>query len=367
MKADVLIVGGGPAGSSCAWRLAAAGLDVVVIDRAHFPRPKVCAGWVTPPVFESLEIDLEDYRADRVLQPLYTLATGLVGGRTVETHYDQPVSYGIRRYEFDEYLLLRSGARLRTGEPVTHLTRRDGWWIVNGAIAAPMLVGAGGHFCPVARRLGGGGSDEPIVAAQEIEVLMSPAEERACTMAPGAVEIAFAPDLKGYGWCFRKGPYLNVGYGRQEAHTAAVSARHFAMQLRRTHGLPAAALEQWHGHAFLLYPDRARELVDDGVVLVGDSAGLAYAQSGEGIRTAVESGLLAAHAILDADGDYSRGRLQSYAARLEARFGRPGISRFLPESWTTALGARVLGSRWLTRHLVLDRWFFHRDQPALVA
>jgi len=62
MKADVLIVGGGPAGSSCAWRLAAEGLDVVVIDRAHFPRPKVCAGWVTPPVFESLEVDLDDYR-----------------------------------------------------------------------------------------------------------------------------------------------------------------------------------------------------------------------------------------------------------------------------------------------------------------
>src|SRR5437899_231940 len=114
MKADVVIVGGGPAGSSCAWRLAAAGLDVVVIDRAHFPRQKVCAGWVTPPVFDSLEVDLEDYRRGRVLQPLYTLSTGLVGGRSVQTHYDQPVSYGIRRYELDEYLLRRSGARLRT-------------------------------------------------------------------------------------------------------------------------------------------------------------------------------------------------------------------------------------------------------------
>jgi len=45
---DVLIVGGGPAGSSCAWRLAKAGLDVLVLDRARFPRDKVCAGWVTP-------------------------------------------------------------------------------------------------------------------------------------------------------------------------------------------------------------------------------------------------------------------------------------------------------------------------------
>jgi geranylgeranyl reductase family protein len=367
MKADVLIVGGGPAGSSCAWRLAAAGLDVVVIDRAHFPRQKVCAGWVTPPVFESLEVDLDDYRQGRVLQPLYTLRTGVIGGRSVETRYDRPVSYGIRRFELDAYLLKRSGARLRLGEPVTRLERRNGWWVINGAIAAPMLVGAGGHFCPVARRLGGGSPGEPIVAAQEIEVLLSAEEERACDMPPGAVEIDFAPDLKGYGWCFRKGPYINVGYGRQDARAAATHAREFAARLRRMRRLPESALDHWQGHAYLLYPDRVRPTVDDGVLLVGDSAGLAYAQSGEGIRTAVESGLIAAHTILDAEGDYDRLHLEAYAARLDARFGRPGISRFLPESWTTTLGARVLGSRWLTRHLVLDRWFFHRDQPALVA
>ncbi len=46
-RCDVLVVGGGPAGSSCAFGLRDAGLDVVVVDRAHFPRDKVCAGWVT--------------------------------------------------------------------------------------------------------------------------------------------------------------------------------------------------------------------------------------------------------------------------------------------------------------------------------
>ena len=45
---DALVVGGGPAGSSCARALERAGLDVVVLDRASFPRDKVCAGWVTP-------------------------------------------------------------------------------------------------------------------------------------------------------------------------------------------------------------------------------------------------------------------------------------------------------------------------------
>ena len=51
---DVVIVGGGPAGSACAWRLRQAGLEVVVIDKAIFPRDKVCAGWITPQVLDDL-------------------------------------------------------------------------------------------------------------------------------------------------------------------------------------------------------------------------------------------------------------------------------------------------------------------------
>jgi len=198
---------------------------------------------------------------------------------------------------------------------------------------------------------------------QEIEVLLSPEEERSCDVAPGAVEIDFAPDLKGFGWCFRKGPYLNVGYGRQDARAAATHAREFAGRLRRLRRLPESALAHWQGHAYLLYPDRVRALVDDGVLLVGDAAGLAYAQSGEGIRTAVESGLIAAHTIMDADGDYEREHLEAYAARLDARFGRPGISRFLPESWTihwalacsAAVGSRATWSSIAGSSIVISR------------
>ena len=54
---EVLIVGGGPAGSSAAWRLSRAGRDVLVLDQAHFPRLKLCAGWITPEVVRDLEID----------------------------------------------------------------------------------------------------------------------------------------------------------------------------------------------------------------------------------------------------------------------------------------------------------------------
>ncbi len=51
IQKDVLIVGGGPAGSACAQRLIRHGLDVLILDKAEFPRQKPCAGWVTPALF----------------------------------------------------------------------------------------------------------------------------------------------------------------------------------------------------------------------------------------------------------------------------------------------------------------------------
>ena len=58
---DVLIVGGGPGGSSCARALQQAGADVIVMDKAVFPRDKVCAGWITPQAVTDLELDLNEY------------------------------------------------------------------------------------------------------------------------------------------------------------------------------------------------------------------------------------------------------------------------------------------------------------------
>ena len=58
---DCLVVGGGPAGSSCARALVQAGLDVLVLDKSRFPRDKVCAGWITPAVVDEVELDLTDY------------------------------------------------------------------------------------------------------------------------------------------------------------------------------------------------------------------------------------------------------------------------------------------------------------------
>ena len=365
---DALIVGGGPAGSSCAWKLRQQGLDVMVLDKASFPRDKVCAGWITPAVVQALQLDENDYASERVLQPITAFRTGLIHGREIETRYPDIVSFGIRRREFDHYLLHRSGARLRLGQALTSLEKRGRQWIVNGAISTPLLMGAGGHFCPVARHLGAKlGAGEPIVAAKEIEFDMNAQQVAECNVRADTPELYFCRDLKGYGWCFRKGSYLNIGLGHEGNQGLAEHLTDFCGFLTQRDRIPRNIPDRFHGHAYLMYGHGLRTLVEDGVLLIGDAAGLAYPESGEGIRPAVESGLMAAVTVLEAAGDYSARRLQAYSGRLLARFGPApsAAGSVVPGVLRNMLAAALLGSRWFTRHVVLDRWFLHSHQPRL--
>ncbi len=369
---DVLIVGGGPAGSTCAWKLKLAGLDVLILDKKTFPRDKVCAGWVTPAVIQTLRLDLDDYARGRVLQPIQGFRTSCMGGPDVATAYNKPVSYGIRRFEFDEYLLKRCGARTRLGESIKSIRRSDDGWLVNDSIRAKMLVGAGGHFCPVARHLGAKlGSDEQVVAAHEVEFEMTPEQAAACKVQQEVPELFFCDDLKGYAWAFRKGDFLNVGLGREDNHKLAEHVERFCKKLMEQGKIPADIPARFKGHAYILYAHVLRKLVDDGVLLIGDAAGLAYPQSGEGIRPAVESAIQAADILIQAQGDYRKKNLDAYPAQLVARFGprreSGGVMDLLPTRAKQILGGKLLGNPWFSRNVVIDRWFLHTQQSPLIS
>jgi flavin-dependent dehydrogenase len=368
---DVLIAGGGPAGSACAWKLHQAGLDVIVMDKASFPRDKVCAGWITPQVVEDLAIDVDDYRGSRTFQPITGFRVGLVGGNgALETHYEHPVSFGIRRCEFDDYLLKRSGARLRLGMPVSKIRRDGTQWVVNESVRASMLVGAGGHFCSVARTLGAHSERAPVIAAQEVEFALEQ-DDPAFAIAGEIPELYFCRDLKGYGWCFRKERHLNVGFGRLDSKGLPRQSAEFVDFLKAAGRIPGDASWRWKGHAYLLAGNTGRSPVADAVCLIGDAAGLAYPQSGEGIRPAIESGLMAASTIVAAQGKYTQDRLRGYERDLVKRFGVSKVpallSRALPAGLSRAAARRLLTSPLFVRHMVLDRWFLHAQQPALLS
>jgi geranylgeranyl reductase family protein len=363
--ADVLIVGGGPAGSACAAGLVAKGRDVLVLDKHTFPRDKPCAGWITPEVVARLALPLAEYARAHTLQPISRFRVGRIGSRAVDVDYGEPVSYGILRCEFDAFLLRRSGARTQLGEPVDDVRREGQTWVVNGRFAAPVLVGAGGHFCPVARRLEGGAARRDAVVAREVEFRLAETDLAGCRVDPDRPELYFSRDLLGYGWCFRKGGHLNVGLGRRDRQALPRHLDSFLDWLVRERRIDAAPGHGWRGHAYLVREGSARRVAADGVLLIGDAAGLAAPASGEGILPAIVSGQLAAEAILEAGVETGEDRLgRSYARRLEKELGPPPEAGKTPRYLRVTAGAVLLAWPWFARHVVLDRWFLHRAAGA---
>lgn len=375
IQCDVLIVGGGPAGSSVAWGLRDGDLDVAVLDRKEFPRNKICAGWVTPQILSELEIEEDEYRATgRIIQPIHGFSVQRIGSPEAVIDHGETVSYGIRRFEFDHYLIERCGARLLLGEPIQELRRTDDGWLVTTAsheVRARSLVGAGGHFCPVARKLGvSPGRGEPTIVATEIEFEMTDAQMADCRIRAEVPELYFSADLQGYGWAVRKGErWLNVGVGRVDTGSFPKHVQAFVEWLGDQQRVPAD-LPRMHGHAYLLYDQAPRPFSAEHALLVGDSAGLAYNPSGEGIRPAVESGLIAAR-LIDEAGAITNDVRAAYETLMVERFGkrhgrpRGGATQWIPKPWRGAIAGRIMGMPWFARNVIIDRWFLHRHDPPL--
>jgi geranylgeranyl reductase family protein len=368
---DVIVVGGGPGGSTAAWRLARAGLRPLLLDAAVFPRVKVCAGWVTPEALADVEVDPEKYPL--TIQPFTACRFAFAGARH-ETRWRGPASYGIVRSEFDHHLLDRAraaGADVREGARVTAVTREAGGIRVvseRGAFEAPSVIGAGGHRCPVAAAFGEVSEQEEVVIAQESETRV-PADRLAALRAvSGAPVLYVEPDLKGYGWYFPKDDVLNVGVGVVSGPGADLPRRREALvaTLRAAGCLPAdLRIEPFRGHAYVVRRRAPRRLAGERFCLVGDAAGLARDLSGEGIGPAIRSGILAAAAV---EAHVRRGApIESYAGEVVRRYGRGEtgwlgrrLSR-LPDAWARALVRVILATGATRRHVVFGGIFGMRE------
>jgi|SoiMethySBSTD1v2_1073268.scaffolds.fasta_scaffold194531_2 flavin-dependent dehydrogenase len=333
IRFDVIVVGAGPAGSACARVLVRGGFRVLVLERRNFPRVKLCAGWLSPPVWDVLELARHAYPGGlwpwRRCHVRYQGRTYRIGAR----------GDFIRRVEFDDFLLRRSGASVVDGHVVSSLDREARGWLVDGRYAAPVLVGAGGTHCPVARKLFPGKPGRP-VAVQEREFEADPTEVAATRAgADGEPELLLHDDLGGYSWNVPKGSWLNVGTGAAAAsrvRTAWTEAR--ARFLDSGH-LPASArqaLDRVEGHTYHLFdPAHLEACHRDGAFLVGDALGLAHPLTAEGILPAVLSGRICGEAIREGAG-------QAYGARLALHptFRDYALTRELLRAIVARRGAR---------------------------
>ena len=195
---DALIVGGGPAGSSCAWKLRQHGMDVMVMDKAPFPaRQGLCR----------LDYAGGGGGAAAGYRGLCR-GTGAAADHGLSHRPDprpragDPIS-GHGQLWHTPLRVRRLPAAALGGAPAAgpgaeiHGKARQ-QWMVNDAITTPLVIGAGGHFCPVARFMGAKlGASEPAVTAKEIEFEMSPAQRDDCRVRGGYAGTLFLPGYEG--------------------------------------------------------------------------------------------------------------------------------------------------------------------------
>lgn len=288
----VIIVGGGPAGSSCALRLRQQGVECLVLEKATFPRPKLCAGWIRPELFDGLQIAPADYsyRLHRLKQLRVYL-----GSREFSTQFNQ---YAVRRVEFDEWLLRRSGVPVRTHN--VKQVRKDGeLYILDEQYSCTYLVGAGGNFCPVYRTLFR--AKHPREKTRQVVTLEQefpyPVQSDVCHL------WFFQNRLPGYAWYVPKNDdCVNIGIGgfpdilKKRGSSIRQHWQWFVIELKQR-----SLVENCHFNpgGYTYFTRGRRDTVQQACAfLVGDAAGLATRDLAEGIAPAVTSGILAAEAII---------------------------------------------------------------------
>jgi geranylgeranyl reductase family protein len=366
---DVIVVGAGPAGATLATLLARAGADVLLLDRATFPRAKPCAEYMSPGVVRLLhELGVAERieAAGARLRGFVVTAGGAcmrgTFGRARGWEGAPPYGLGVTRTVMDAVLVetaREAGATVREGVRVTDVLRGGGRVVGVWArtadgpaeLRAPLVVGADGVRGVVGRRLG-------MVALREgMRRLALVAHLAGLTGLGEFGEIHVGPagycgvaplgdDLANVAMVLRPG-VARLAAGRPEACFRELLAG-FGDLGRRAAGARLARPVMCVGP--LSY--RARALVTDGALLVGDAGGFYDPFTGQGVYRALRGAQLAAPVVLDAlrAGEPSRARLLPYA-RARRREGRGPhavewlVQRFLDRPALLRRAVRRLGER----------------------
>jgi geranylgeranyl reductase family protein len=353
---DVIIVGGGPAGSSAAITLAARGLRVLLLEEKRMPRPKLCGEFITPESFPTLErLGVLSTMMAAGAQRLTRLSLVAASGKRVETRLAEMSAVAdwamsLSRARFDQILFERAreaGADCREGIAVKQclvdegrargveaLSLADGQTV---RYEAPLIIDASGRQSRLMvnrdeRRAGQRGSRLYGLKAHFTDV--DEINEQ--------IELYFFP--QGYGGLARvEDGLVNLCFiaGERSFHAAGgdaqriVEATVMRNALARERLRAAKVVGKWHSVGPLAFGHR--RLSQSGVLAVGDAAGMIDPFTGTGIQMALRTGELAAQAVLEAK---SEGRGADLFDRALSHYS---------EGYAREFGARLKVAGWLRR------------------
>jgi len=314
VKHDVVIIGGSLAGAACARELERLGVDAVALERDRFPRAKVCGGFLSPGAVECIaRLGLLDSVRQAGAVEVRS-ARVRVDSAVVEIPFERP-GLGISRLVLDE--LLARGAPVQQGSPVMEAKRRDGGFVVDG-ISCPIVIDAAGKLSRFTKRR----------HLDEFGIQYSEGESRG-----DVLDFWFFED--GYGG------RVSVEGGRSN----------FCFLVKKN-----AVGKYANREECLVTGPLAYDRLPGEFIAIGDAAGMVDPFCGEGMRHALETGMLAARVV--ARGIRRRARYEEmkweYDAQAERRWGPrralgAGIRRLIRNPKLFAAAMRLAPARFVNR------------------
>ncbi|HTF99423.1 MAG TPA: geranylgeranyl reductase family protein [Nitrospirota bacterium] len=290
---DIIIVGAGPAGSTCGRLCGLGGLKTLLLDKDTFPRSKPCAGAISEHALSLLDFNLP---GDIVEQECHNVRIHC-GGRVIEAGSTHRFGIIVSRRNFDAFLVRKAedaGVHLSPGEQVASIRENPGSVSVTTAhqtYEGRFLVGADGIHSIVARSI------RPALAKDEMALALvsqTPAADADIAKRLGkTLEIYFGEAPMGYGWLFPHREYYSSGI-------AGLASRFSRPRESLAYLLKGLSIEGSgvQGH-FIPFGGIKRTIAKGRILLIGDAAGFADPFHGEGILYAILSGKLAARAVAD--------------------------------------------------------------------
>lgn len=310
-KFDVIIIGAGPAGSTAAKFIAEAGFKVILLDKAIFPRNKLCGGALTKRIIERFP-----YIANNLQN---FVNSEIYGGKIyspslkyfAEIESEKPLGYMVLREEFDYKLVelaIEAGAEFRDNSQINEVIfSKEGVKLILQSgieIFSKVIIGADGVTSLIAKKSGLNPRWKPdqvgLCILKEFEIHNNLKDNFQHTKFAVHIHIGFE-NIYGYAWTFFKKDRINIGLGcllSRKRHNLKQLYQQYVDLLKKQEMIPDLKIEDLKG-ALIPLKLPLKKTYGNNVILVGDAAGFVNSLSGEGLYYTMSSGEIAAKTCIE--------------------------------------------------------------------